>query len=284
MFLGASVVAQGWSAYLGTLLSSSASRSPPAIGYGGTVDLVAILLVVCSALLITFGIKESLRVNMVLVGREALHRPVRHRRRASCSSTRQLRPFVPPRGADRGDVRATQPLLQSISGLEPTAFGVGGIFAGAALVFFAYIGFDVVATTAEETKNPQRDLPHRHHRLPRDLHRPVLRGRVRRDRDGALRRARPRRRRSPTRSCPRAGLDGDAHLRGRRRRPDDGRAHAADRRDAHHLRDVARRTAARRAREGAPQVPHAVASSRSSSRSSSRWSPGSPRSACSRRW
>ena len=39
------------------------------------------------------------------------------------------------------------------------AFGVGGIFAGAALVFFAYIGFDVVATTAEETKNPQRDLP-----------------------------------------------------------------------------------------------------------------------------
>ena len=44
-------------------------------------------------------------------------------------------------------------------GLEPTAFGIGGIFTGAALVFFAYIGFDVVATTAEEAKNPKRDMP-----------------------------------------------------------------------------------------------------------------------------
>ena len=44
-------------------------------------------------------------------------------------------------------------------GLEPTAFGIAGIFTGAALVFFAYIGFDVVATTAEEAKNPKRDLP-----------------------------------------------------------------------------------------------------------------------------
>ncbi|MEV8990829.1 amino acid permease, partial [Klebsiella pneumoniae] len=53
----------------------------------------------------------------------------------------------------------TQPLLQFLSGLEPATFGVGGILAGAALVFFAYIGFDVVATTAEETKKPQRDMP-----------------------------------------------------------------------------------------------------------------------------
>ena len=37
--------------------------------------------------------------------------------------------------------------------------GVDGIFAGAFLIFFAYIGFDALATTAEETKNPQRDLP-----------------------------------------------------------------------------------------------------------------------------
>ena len=44
-------------------------------------------------------------------------------------------------------------------GLSPGAFGVSGIFTGAALVFFAYIGFDIVATAAEETKNPQRDMP-----------------------------------------------------------------------------------------------------------------------------
>ena len=53
----------------------------------------------------------------------------------------------------------TTPLLQLITGMTPATFGVLGIMAGAAIVFFAYIGFDVVATTAEEAKNPQRDLP-----------------------------------------------------------------------------------------------------------------------------
>ena len=43
--------------------------------------------------------------------------------------------------------------------MTPATFGVLGIMSAAALVFFAYIGFDVVATTAEEAKNPQRDLP-----------------------------------------------------------------------------------------------------------------------------
>jgi APA family basic amino acid/polyamine antiporter len=43
--------------------------------------------------------------------------------------------------------------------MTPATFGIMGIMAGAAIVFFAYIGFDVVATTAEEAKNPQRDLP-----------------------------------------------------------------------------------------------------------------------------
>jgi APA family basic amino acid/polyamine antiporter len=37
--------------------------------------------------------------------------------------------------------------------------GWGGTLAGAAVVFFAYIGFDAVSTVAEETKNPARDLP-----------------------------------------------------------------------------------------------------------------------------
>src|SRR5690606_9236109 len=50
-------------------------------------------------------------------------------------------------------------LIQVLFGVKPVVYGVFGIFTGAALVFFAYIGFDVVATAAEETRNPQRDLP-----------------------------------------------------------------------------------------------------------------------------
>lgn len=44
-------------------------------------------------------------------------------------------------------------------GWAPSNFGVMGIFTAASVVFFAFIGFDVVATAAEETKNPQRDMP-----------------------------------------------------------------------------------------------------------------------------
>jgi APA family basic amino acid/polyamine antiporter len=46
-----------------------------------------------------------------------------------------------------------------MSGYTPGNFGVLGIFTAAAVVFFAYIGFDIVATAAEETRDPQRDVP-----------------------------------------------------------------------------------------------------------------------------
>ncbi|WP_106813983.1 amino acid permease [Microbacterium timonense] len=159
MFLGASVVAQGWSAYLGTLLAQLGLPIPAVIGYGGVVDVMAILLVLVLGGLMTFGIKESLRVNLVLVAVKIFIVLFVIVAGLLFVNPANWSPFVPeaqPREAATG---LTQPLLQFLSGIEPTAFGVGGIFAGAALVFFAYIGFDVVATTAEETKNPQRDMP-----------------------------------------------------------------------------------------------------------------------------
>ncbi|TDN92864.1 amino acid permease [Microbacterium sp. BK668] len=159
MFLGASVVAQGWSAYLGTLMDQLGFPIPEAIGYGGTVDLMAILLVVVLGALMTFGIKESLRVNMVLVAVKIFIVLFVIVAGILFISPANWSPFVPPAQPTEAASGLTQPLLQFLSGVEPTAFGVGGIFAGAALVFFAYIGFDVVATTAEETKNPQRDMP-----------------------------------------------------------------------------------------------------------------------------
>lgn len=49
--------------------------------------------------------------------------------------------------------------MTTLFGLEPAVFGWAGVMAGAAVVFFAFLGFDVVATVAEETRNPQRDVP-----------------------------------------------------------------------------------------------------------------------------
>ena len=68
-------------------------------------------------------------------------------------------PFIPPSQPAESKSALESPLLQAVLGFTPTDFGLLGIVSGASLVFFAYIGFDVVATTAEEAKNPQRDLP-----------------------------------------------------------------------------------------------------------------------------
>ncbi len=160
LMLGASVVAQGWSTYAVTFLGQIGITWPEAIGPGGGVDVLAMLLVAVLTVLITIGIKESLRVNLVLVGVKlfivlfVIVAGLFFVKRANYV------PFVPPsQPADTEGGALLQPLIQVVFGLPPVAFGVAGIFAGAALVFFAYIGFDVVATTAEEAKNPQRDLP-----------------------------------------------------------------------------------------------------------------------------
>ena len=71
-----------------------------------------------------------------------------------------LTPFIPKPTPDPDAYGSALDayLLPSILGID-TIYGVTGIFTGAALVFFAYIGFDIVATTSEEARNPQRDIP-----------------------------------------------------------------------------------------------------------------------------
>ncbi|MBM3716753.1 MAG: amino acid permease, partial [Actinobacteria bacterium] len=159
MFLGASVVAQGWSAYLSAFFEQLGVILPEAFTSGGAVDLPAILLVLVLGALMTIGIKESLRVNMALVAVKLFIVLFVIVAGIMFVNPANYTPFVPPSAPTETASDLTQPLLQFLSGLEPATFGVGGILAGAALVFFAYIGFDVVATTAEETKRPQRDLP-----------------------------------------------------------------------------------------------------------------------------
>ena len=160
MLLGSAVVAQGWSSYLGVFLGHLGIEIPESIGYGSSFDLMAFLLVAALTVLVSIGIKESMRVNIVLVALKlfivlfvivAGHRLHQHR---------QLQPVHPAVAAGpRPRAPCSSRSSSGRSGFTPTAFGVLGIVAGASLVFFAYIGFDVVATTAEEAKNPQRDLP-----------------------------------------------------------------------------------------------------------------------------
>jgi APA family basic amino acid/polyamine antiporter len=161
LLLGASVVAQGWSTYAVVLMENLGVAWPAALGPGGTVDVLAMLLVAVLATLVTIGIKESMRVNLVLVAVKIFIVLFVIFAGIGLVNPANYSPFIPPAtgGSSAVEHWYQQPLIQALFGLEPTAFGVAGIFTGAALVFFAYIGFDVVATTAEEARNPQRDLP-----------------------------------------------------------------------------------------------------------------------------
>ncbi|WP_040155872.1 amino acid permease [Mobilicoccus massiliensis] len=164
MMLGASVVAQGWAAYASALLQTFGIELPAAIGSGkeSHFDILAFGLIAVLTILVSVGIKESMRVNLVLVAIKlaivlfVIIMGIQFINPANWS------PFIPPAAQSTveggGDLLKT-PLLQAITGSTGMVYGVGGVFAAAALVFFAYIGFDVVATTAEEAKNPQRDLP-----------------------------------------------------------------------------------------------------------------------------
>ena len=68
LMLGASVVAQGWSTYAVVFLGNIGIPWPENLGPGGSIDLLAMLLVAVLTMLVTIGIKESMRVNLVLVG------------------------------------------------------------------------------------------------------------------------------------------------------------------------------------------------------------------------
>src|SRR5215207_7702729 len=160
LMLGARVVAQGWSTYAALFLEQIGLGWPESIGPDSHVNLLAILLVVVLATLATIGIKESLRVNLVLVAIKLFVVTFVIVAGFFYVKGSNLQPFIPPsQPSTGGEVSLTTPLFQALFGFTPSTYGLMGLITGASLVFFAFIGFDVVATTAEEARNPQRDLP-----------------------------------------------------------------------------------------------------------------------------
>jgi APA family basic amino acid/polyamine antiporter len=158
---GAATVAKGWSGYLTQLLEDIGISLPSSIaGETAGFNVPAILVVAFVAAILVVGIRESSRMNIVVVTVKLSVILFVIALGFFYVKTGNWSPFIPEQTAGTAGVGLDEkPLIQAILGEPTSAFGVPGIFFGASLVFFAFIGFDIVATAAEETKNPQRDLP-----------------------------------------------------------------------------------------------------------------------------
>ena len=155
--LGASAVAVGWSGHIVGFLDSVGLHLPHALtvgpkiewGFikggevGGFVNLPAVIITVLVTWLLVIGTKESATVNAVLVAIKvaALTLFVVITVPMIAGHTPNFTPFTPRGWGNPFDSSGT------------------GVLGAAASIFFAYVGFDAVSTAAEETKNPQRNVP-----------------------------------------------------------------------------------------------------------------------------
>jgi APA family basic amino acid/polyamine antiporter len=170
-------VSVGWSGYFNTFLISLFGHGlPDALRHGpfepgtpGIINLPAVLIIAVLGALLATGAKSSARFNTIIVGVKLaaialfIGVAIFHIDPANWS------PFIPPKEVipgSSGGFSWDMPLLQGLKlglglagGDEATRFGAPGILVGASTIFFAYLGFDAVSTSAEETREPQRDLP-----------------------------------------------------------------------------------------------------------------------------
>lgn len=135
--VGMSAIAVGWSAYVSNILPFLGIRLPQEfltdVSSGGIANLPAMMIISIMALVQMKGAEESARLNNVLVTIKILVILVFIALLAGRIDPANYIPFLP--------------------------FGWPGVFSGAAVVFFAYLGFDAIANSAEEVQDPQRNMP-----------------------------------------------------------------------------------------------------------------------------
>ena len=151
---GSATVAVGWSGYVvsfltdfGIFLPASICQSPFIFEHGkwsstGAIfNFPAVFIIGLMTTLLVIGIKESAKVNNIVVIIKVIVILLFIGFGIAYINTDNWVPFIPANEGNFGH------------------FGWSGILTGAAVVFFAYIGFDAVSTTAQEAINPKRDLP-----------------------------------------------------------------------------------------------------------------------------
>lgn len=153
--VGAAAVASSWSSYLASILGQwnlhpdprwmaspmSMVKLPDGSMAHGWINLPAMAAIVFIVMLLLRGISESTRINAVVV---VLKLGVVGAFIIFCSpfiKPEHFTPFIPPNTGEFGH------------------FGVSGIMRAAGMIFFAYLGFDIIATTAQEARNPERTMP-----------------------------------------------------------------------------------------------------------------------------
>lgn len=151
---GAATVAVGWSGYVTSFLESYNLHLPAAISQspfiydatgwhttGAIINFPAVFIIVLLSTLLILGIRESARINNIIVITKVIVILLFIGFGISYINTQNWVPFIPQNTGEFGH------------------FGWSGILTGAGVIFFAYIGFDAISTTSQEAKNPKKDMP-----------------------------------------------------------------------------------------------------------------------------
>ena len=143
--VGAATVGISWSRYLGKFLEGFGVTLPTELTGGpwdgGIINLPAVFIIVLMSLLLLKGTKGSAIVNSIIVAIKIAVVLTFIILGWKYINNANYDPYIPDNTGKFGD------------------FGFSGIIRAAAIVFFAYIGFDAVSTAAQEAKNPKRDMP-----------------------------------------------------------------------------------------------------------------------------